>query len=213
MRPELDQPTERISKLPVTEKGYPVPWFVAKIDGKYDFRIMDSAKLVKAVREHRCWTCGDVLGSNKTFVVGPMCGINRTSAEPPSHFECAQWSVRNCPFLSMPKMVRREDDLTEELKEGVAGIMIPRNPGVTLLWTTKKYTIFKDEKGRPLFNIGHPEHVEWWSEKKYATREQVEKSVDSGLPSLVEMAKLDGEIALIALGVAQEQLRRIYPDA
>jgi hypothetical protein len=36
-----------------------------------------------------------------SFVVGPMCGINRNSAEPPSHKECAQWSARNCPFLSV----------------------------------------------------------------------------------------------------------------
>jgi hypothetical protein len=94
--------------LPIDERGYPVPWFVAWLpDGKPEFRAMDRTKWFRAIREKLCWVCGGKLGVNVCFVAGPMCGINRTSSEPPSHLECARYSSRNCPFLNNPRMVRR----------------------------------------------------------------------------------------------------------
>ena len=66
------------------------------------------------MREKRCWVCGDPLGVHLTFPIGPMCALNRTISEPPSHHECASWSARNCPFLSRPHMVRREDGAINE---------------------------------------------------------------------------------------------------
>jgi hypothetical protein len=66
-----------------------VPWFVAWFDGKPEFRAMDGLKWIRAVREHLCWVCGGRLGVWQTFVLGPMCGINRTTVEPPCHLECA----------------------------------------------------------------------------------------------------------------------------
>ena len=56
----------RIARLPV-HKGYPVPWFVAWIDGVPDFRVADGRKLWEAVRHSRCWVCGDKLGSKLAF--------------------------------------------------------------------------------------------------------------------------------------------------
>lgn len=145
LRPDLEPLPDRMKGLSVS-RGYPVPWFVAWRDGEPEFRCMDPEKLVLAIRCKRCWVCGGVLGKFMTFVVGPMCGINRTSAEPPCHRECAQWSARNCPFLSKPQMDRRENDLPENIVEA-PGFAIRRNPGVTLLWTTKGYTLFGDGRG------------------------------------------------------------------
>src|SRR6267154_1896953 len=99
---------KRSAELPRDERGYPVPWFVEWIDGKPDFRVMDSDKLVEAIKYKRCWVCGGPLGHYKVFTIGPMCMVNRTSAEPPSHRDCAEFSVRNCPFLTTPDMHRRE---------------------------------------------------------------------------------------------------------
>lgn len=74
----VDMPP-RIARLPVNDAGYPVPWFVAWIDGKPDFRVIGPAKLPKAVKEGRCWICGDkITGPTVAFVIGPMCAVNRT---------------------------------------------------------------------------------------------------------------------------------------
>jgi hypothetical protein len=163
-----------------------VPWFVAWRDGKPEFRAMDTGKLRAAVKNKLCWVCGWAMGSYKAFVIGPMCAVSRISSEPPSHVLCAEWSARNCPFLSRPHMVRRENDLPEDLIEH-AGVAILRNPGVTLVWVTKGYQVVPDgiTPGRWVIEIGEPEQVHWWTEGRPATRAEVERSVEEGLPALL----------------------------
>src|SRR4051812_13821199 len=97
-----------IAALPRDHRGYPVPWFVAWSEGRPIFPAADPQKLVRAIRERRCWVCGDLLTRYLAFVVGPMCTVNRVSAEPPSHLKCAEFSTRACPFLTRPKMKRVE---------------------------------------------------------------------------------------------------------
>ena len=104
-------------------RGYPVPWFVAWLDddgkpaecgaGTPDFRIILEGAAMTAHRFNLCWLCGQRLGSHNAFVVGPVCAVNRTSAEPPMHLDCATWSVQGCPFLTRPHMHRREAGLPE----------------------------------------------------------------------------------------------------
>lgn len=191
LKPGLPELTDRISKLPIDERGYPVPWFVAWPDGKPDFRIVDDRKLIRAVKEKLCFVCGQPLGSYKAFVIGPMCSINRTSAEPPNHVDCAEWSVKGCPFLTKPHMVRREDEKTAELEKNVPGEMIKRNPGVMCIWVTKSYDMFSDGRGGILIKIGNPESVSWWRDGRTATRLEVESSIESGLPSLFDACNLE----------------------
>ncbi len=200
LRPELEPMPGRMTSLPIDERGYPVPWFVAWVkdgepceagQGKPEFRAMDPVKFIKAVRAKLCWVCGGRLGTNVCFVAGPMCGINRTSAEPPSHLDCARWSARNCPFLSNPRQVRREDEVTNnaQFREQAAGIALTRNPGVAMLWITRQFEVFNDGQGKPLIQMGEPDAVEWWAEGKLATRAQVQASIDSGLPNLEAIAR------------------------
>ena len=81
------------------ERGFPVPWFVPWLDGKPEFRAMDPKKILEAVAKRKCWVCGQHLAQHgMTFVIGPMCLVNRVSSEPPSHLECAQYS---CAGLSV----------------------------------------------------------------------------------------------------------------
>jgi hypothetical protein len=181
-----------MAELPVDERGYVIPWFVDYVDGKPEFRAMNLQKFVRAIKEKLCWVCGGRLGIHLTFVAGPMCGINRTSSEPPSHRVCAEWSAVNCPFLSNPRMVRREDDLSAEIRENMAGFGIKRNPGVTMLWHTRGYEIFRVETGNGvLITMGEPESVAWYCEGRPATRAEVLESVESGLPNLLEIARLE----------------------
>ena len=180
----------RMRALPIDDRGYPVPWFVDWLNGKPEFRAMDPEKYKRALKQRLCWVCGEKLGSYLCFVAGPMCGINRTSSEPPSHVDCAIWSAQNCPFLANPRMVRREDELVNNtLLQSMPGIALSRNPGVAMLWMTRTYDIFPDGKGQHLIQMGEPYTVEWYCEGRPATRQEVQNSIDSGLPALVTLAR------------------------
>jgi len=205
LRPELPPLPARIAALPV-HRGYPVPWFVQWMrdgqgtdpgDGEPEFRIMDSRKLARAVLEHRCWVCGDRLGARRAYTVGPMCAVNRTSAEPPSHRECAIFSAVACPFLSRPHMRRREAGRPEEAVKP-AGDMIERNPGVALVWITRGTRTKRDPDGGILFDIGDPLEVLWYAEGRPATRAEVLASIESGLPLLAEVAAEEGAEKVLA---------------
>jgi len=191
LRLELEPMPGRMTSLPIDDRGFPVPWFVAWQDGKPEFRAMDGVKFLRAIREKLCWVCGNKLGVNVCFVAGPMCGINRTSAEPPSHVDCARWSARNCPFLSNPRQVRREDEILNNanLRENSAGLALTRNPGVAMLWITRQFEIFNDGARKLLIQMGEPDSVEWWACGKPATRQQVQASIESGLPNLEAIAR------------------------
>jgi hypothetical protein len=168
----------------------PVPWFVPWIGDTPEFRAMSPYKWMKAITDKLCWVCGEKLGATMAFTIGPMCGINRTTAEPPGHPECARWSACNCPFLANPRMVRREDEtMNAEIQAALMpGHAILRNPGVTLLWFTRSYSLFPDGKGKYLIELGDPEFVEWYAERRFATRDEVMKSITTGLPALEAVA-------------------------
>lgn len=204
----------RMKDLPRDERGYPVPWFVDWLDGKPEFRAMDGRKLALALKESRCWVCGERLGVHMCFVAGPMCGINRISAEPPSHIDCARWSAQNCPFLANPTMVRRQDEVVNNAKnrEAAAGMMITRNPGVTMLWITREFEVVLDDKNRPLISMGEPENVEWWAYGRRATRDEVDESVATGLPILQASVQPHGPAAMAALEKQIERFQRYLPS-
>lgn len=181
----------RIARLPRDQRGYPVPWFVAWLGDPPvpDFRVVDERKPRLAVERQLCWICGDPLGVNLSFVVGPMCGVNRTSAEPPSHLECGIFAAVACPFLNNPRAQRRETAIPEGTHEG-AGLMIRRNPGVTLVWTTRKreVQVLQFAKGM-LFKFGDPlGGVLFFAEGRRATRAEIDASVESGMPLLLAEA-------------------------
>lgn len=200
LKPTLPAVPRRMQKLHIEERGYPTPWFVQWIEGKPDFRVMDAAKRVRAVNEKLCWLCGEPLGVNLAFLIGPMCAINLVSAEPPSHRDCAEFAVKACPFLAMPKMVRRESGLPENYSDQVGGVMIKRNPGVILLWITKGYRVVKDDEGFVL-RLGAPTEVAWYREGRFATRAEVLESIESGLPALQGPIEAETDLTLREYGL------------
>lgn len=197
----------RMRQLPVSDTGYPVPWFVSWPDGKPDFRVADATKLARAIRVDLCWLCGNTLGRFKCFVVGPMCAINRISAEPPSHRDCAEYAVRACPFLAKPRMRRNETDLPAYVEPG--GVMIKRNPGCILLWITHDYRVIRPD-GAVLFEMAEPVELVAYAEGRRATREELDASVNSGLPALADMAKGEGDAALRELAAQIERADRLF---
>lgn len=191
----------RIAMLHHDKHGRPVPWFVAWIDGQPDFRVIKPGAIGAAVTARLCWVCGVLFARQepRAFLIGPMCAVNRTSAEPPSHYDCAAYSAMHCPFLATPRMTRRERHLPEGAAEP-AGFMIRRNPGVALIWVTRYngWAPFRAPGGL-LFDIGEPEWVEWYAQGRRATRTEVLASIDSGLPILRQAAEAEGAEALADL--------------
>lgn len=184
-----------------------MPWFVAWVDGEPEFRAMDGRKFVRAVRERLCWVCGERLSKVFAFVVGPMCAVNRTSAEPPSHLDCADWSVRGCPFLSRPHMVRREAGLPDQAQPP-AGIGLGRNPGVTLIWITKAYRMHDAGNGH-VIRMGDPTKITAWAEGRAASADELEHSIATGLPALREIAEMEGAHAVRRLEQQTSAARRL----
>jgi hypothetical protein len=202
----------RIAALRRDARGFPVPWFVPWIQGEPEFRAVDPATIDRAHRKHLCWICGGHLASSKAFVLGPMCGINRVAPEPPSHIACARFAVVACPFLSRP-LAKRAD--TSDLQDHAPppGVMIARNPGVTLLWETSSYRAERQPEGGYLFRIGAPSRVSWWREGRPATRDEVDQSVVTGVPALADMARQDGPEAMSMLVAQIDRFAKLLPEA
>ena len=212
---DLPDPPANIARLPRDHRGYPVPWFVEWIDGKPDFRIASGRRFRHALRLNLCWVCGTPRSRRATFVVGPMCAINRTSSEPPSHRVCAVYAAQACPFLTDPARRRGGAHLPDDYT-GPAGVMIERNPGVSLLWTSRDFAPYNVHAQGPanagtLIDIGTPTSVEWWAHGRAATRAEVLASIDDGLPALAEIADAQGPEAARALTKARVEIEAFLP--
>jgi hypothetical protein len=192
----------RMRHLAIESRGYPVPWFVAWFNGEPDFRVIRPGGLESATANRTCWLCGEKMGRYITFVIGPMCAVNRVSSEPACHLDCAEFAAKACPFMVLPSAKRREANLP---KDGIApvGNHIERNPGATCLWTCKHFRPFQVDHGF-LIEIGEPDHVEWWAKGRSATQKEVLDSIDSGMPLLLGMTENDRE---------RQELNRKYREA
>lgn len=204
----------QIGRLPRNKAKYPVPWFVAFLDGVPDFRVIRPAGIQQALAQKLCWVCGLPFQrqEDRAFVIGPMCAVNRVSAEPPSHRDCAVYSATHCPFLTTPNMTRRERRMPEGAANP-AGTMIRRNPGVALVWMTgyKSWSVFDDGDGGTLFNIGEPKAALWFAHGREAARAEVLASIDSGLPILREMAEEESPDAVAELERMHERALELVP--
>lgn len=203
----------RIQGLPTDRIGRPIPWFVAPPTGDHDvdFRVASQPRLRAAAQHRLCWTCGHRLEGRATFPVGPMCGVNRVSGEPPSHYGCALYSAQHCPFLSRPHARRREHGLPDG-RVAPAGVSILRNPGVTLLWTTDQWTVQR-APGGVLWHFGEPSAVAWLTQGRPATRLEVRASIKSGMPALRRACYADADpvASLAELDVALARLLPLVP--
>jgi hypothetical protein len=210
----LDMPG-RMDLLPRDKHGRPVPWFVAWIDGLPDFRVIGPRKLEDAFERKLCWVCGYpfLRQEDRAFVIGPMCAVNRVSAEPPCHLDCAAYSARWCPFLATPQMVRRERHFPEAAKDP-AGIMIRRNPGVASVWVAgyRAWRRVSDGAHGYLFRFDRPRRVLWFARGRDATRAEVLASMESGLPILRESAELDGPEAVADLAEMYQTALALVPQ-
>ncbi len=193
--------------LRVDHRGFPVPWFVAWIDGEPHFPVADGDKFGRAHRCGLCWVCGGQLGKWRASVIGPMCAINRTISEPQSHVDCARFSARNCPFLSRPAMKRVPEGILPHGAVEAPGEVLKRNPGAVALWIETVATTPFRAGDSYLFKLGEPKAVEWYANGRAATRDEVEHSIFTGLPLLTEACRKESTEARRAAALAELERR------
>ena len=212
-RTGLPERPARIAALPLDDRGYPVPWFVAWIDGKPDFRVIGPGKIAEAWNKRRCWLCGQQLGRYVAFVIGPMCAVNRITSEPPCHRECAFYAAEACPFLVMPSAKRRDAGLPADAQDA-AGVGLKRNPGMALVWIAdtkgpNRPRPWKVENGT-LFRVGDvPDALHWFTEGRFATPDEVAAALERGCPAVRQLAEDQGPDAIAAFDQQLADAQRI----
>lgn len=210
-RSDLPSLPKRMQTLPLDARGYPVPWFVAWLDDKPDFRVVRPGGFSDAYNHRTCWLCGGKIEGKAAFVVGPMCGVNKISAEPPSHVECADYAARACPFMTRPLAVRNDRELPADAREP-GGIMLRRNPGVCLVWITREWKAMRAGDGA-VVQMGKPVEVRFYREGRRATRAEIMHSVETGLPTLRKIACAEGPLAMAELTTGLDAFKRLLPAA
>lgn len=193
-----------VQLLPRTREGYPIPFFAAVVDGEPDLRVARPEAYRDCIVRSLCWVCGLPRGGEMAFVIGPMCVVNRISADPPSHVACAVYAVGVCPFLAVPTMARRDRGMPDGVT--MSGVPILRNPGVAVIYVTTSVEAFQPDPGRsPLFSLGDPLSVSWWSHSRPATRAEVVEAIESGLPILDAACDEDDDPAAARALLAEQR--------
>ena len=93
-----------------------------------------------------------------------------------------------------------------------AGDGIKRNPGATAVWIETKQTRPFKAPGGYLFKLGDPESVEWYANGRLATRAEVQHSIETGLPLLMEAVAKEPTAARRA-GAEFDLRRRLHAVA
>jgi hypothetical protein len=96
---------ERIARLPVDKRGYPIPWNIERgVDDWPLFTVNDAAKDCEALRRKLCPICGEKLGRWMWWSGGARAAFdpNGWYLDRPAHRECAFYALQVCPFLAAP---------------------------------------------------------------------------------------------------------------
>lgn len=173
LRKTLPPLPKQMLDLHIDERGYPVPWFVKWYDGKPDFRVVDHERFIQAVRHSRCFICGNPLGRFATFVGGPMAILQMVSAEPPTHHACAEFAVRACPFLILPRSKRRTSNLPADASNVVGekcDVFVEENPGISGVWTCTDYYVSGSQR---TFHFRDCARLQFFVEGREATPDEI----------------------------------------
>jgi len=211
--PRFPDAPENIRRLPIDARGFPIPHFVAVVNGKPDHRVVDPSKLEPAVRGSLCWICGEPLGEDRAFVMGPTSAFTRVTSEPASHWSCGCFAASGCPFLTQPRMKRNHKGL-ESVELAAPANMLHHNPGLAVVWATSTFTQSLHADGRTwIFRLGQPTRVAWFKEGRAASRREVVASIESTVADYRALAERDGAAGARRLAEYRERALALVPDA
>lgn len=150
---------QALQELRRDEKGYPIPFFVAKKDGKYDFRLLDARKQKLAAEDRLCGICGKKLPKDYFyFISGPIGMTNRVSSDPPMHRLCAEFALEACPHLKYRRAQRRETGLDLNAVQNVL-LLVDKPDDMYLVKVSKcKFVV---QHGQPVFTYTYVSHEKY----------------------------------------------------
>ncbi len=136
-----------IAALPKDARGYPIPYFASYDGSRPRFDILDPARVVDCVERRLCGICGRKLAALCWYIGGPKTLAARLSADPPMHFDCAQFAITACPHLTFENARYRDDKTVREID----ATPIPAADGIK----PDHYYVFAVEKSRfdPRLNL------------------------------------------------------------
>jgi hypothetical protein len=93
-------------------------------------------------------------------------------------------------------MRRNEEGLPPNHTPAAGGHMVLANPGVQAIWTTHGFEVVRASQGHDgaFIRMDQPRSVEWFTQGRPATREEVAAGFELGLPKLRELAARDGAV-------------------
>lgn len=106
--------------------GFPVPVIFKWVQGKPNFREIDVHKWRSAVQNKTCMICGNELNYWSWYVGGDACLKSKLMINGAMHRECAEESMRLCPFLNKTRTTYRGELPThpnQETKSGRPDVM------------------------------------------------------------------------------------------
>lgn len=175
----------RMANLQKSPDGDPVPWFAAIVDGVPDYGTIRPGGIADALQFKLCWICGTHLGKYAAFLVSPLCAITRTAPNPPSHRDCAQY---------------------------VAQAPLPSRPAIGLVWVTRRWFMYRDTQGQPLFDMGSPDQTYWYAHGRDATAPELVESIEAAMPELRHRAASGGALAAIELEAQRAAALELVPS-
>ena len=173
---------QRMAAMP-KYRGFPVPFFAAVIDGVPDFRVADVSKKSQSAIKKLCWICGQKIRYPEKFcfVGGPISTHYRLFGDGPMHIECAEFSLKICPYLLHDNAKRAEFAKIAARFENKPGIVI-EEPGHTLdhpdwfyLCYAPSYEfLFVREVGHKVFQAEVFDQIDKWKNGK-----MIKSNIDS----------------------------------
>lgn len=199
-----------IAALKRDRRGYPIPWFVATPGAgqPIDFRVMDDAKAIRAIKQRLCWVCGTTMGSNLAFVGGPLSTAQRLYTDLPMHVSCAEFSMKVCPFIAIPSAHRRTANMPDKLVEAIqkqdqqSTGFSQENPTVFGMLVSNGYKVADGA-----FLANPPERIEWFCRGRKATGPEVIAAIEMAKkhPDLANNAARHILAAIAKLPIPEEQ--------
>lgn len=175
----------RMRTLPRDDAGLPIPYLLTLIDGRAEMSRADHAKAAACHAQQRCWLCGDKLGKYTAFMTEALAAVTRISRTPPAHQDCAKYAAQ-------------------------AGLLQAPGVNVSLVWVSRSHGV-RVSHGAQLFILGDAEQTFWYSDGRLATRDEVQRSMEVGLPSLYAVAQEGGNEAVMGLDLQVARATRQFP--
>lgn len=94
---------EKMAKLKLDRRGYPIPFIILIDDeGTPHFKINDSRKVDICLKWKFCAICGTYLREDIWVIGGPGSAFHPQGAyiDTPIHYDCGKYALEVCPYLA-----------------------------------------------------------------------------------------------------------------